>query len=259
MRLNETEQMQDAITLLDQDHEKVEELFERFESLDENSAEREEIIEMACMELTIHARLEEQIFYPALRKALGETELLDEAEVEHMTAKDLISQIRLMNSNDRLYAAKFMVLAEYVKHHVEEERNEIFPEAKRSGLDLEAMGQELAQRKEQLRQEMEELPDENMAMSEVVESVLAQAPPEDSADEMEVQADVAMEVQTSMEDDVRDAVKGRRSRASSSGSRKSSGAKKQQQRPKKSTRAKRSSSSSSPKRSSSSSPRKRSR
>ena len=144
-----------AIDLLDEDHKKVEALFKEFESLErDDTDEAERIVTTACAELTVHAEIEEQIFYPALRAATGEEEeaedMLDEAEVEHAGAKELIAQLQEMDPDDRLYCAKFTVLSEYIKHHVKEERNEIFPKAKKSGLDLDAIGAELQALKDEL-------------------------------------------------------------------------------------------------------------
>jgi hemerythrin superfamily protein len=98
--------------------------------------------------LTVHAEAEEEIFYPAAREAIEEQDLLDEAEVEHASAKDLIAQIEAMDSSDPLYDAKVTVLGEYIDHHVEEEEKEMFPKVKKAKLDLEALGEEILQFKE---------------------------------------------------------------------------------------------------------------
>jgi hemerythrin superfamily protein len=105
--------------------------------------------------LTVHATAEEELFYPAARDALGEEEdLIDEADVEHATAKELIAQIQGSSPDDPHYDAKVKVLGEYIDHHVKEEEGEIFPKVKKGGLDTAALGAEIAQRKEELMSEM---------------------------------------------------------------------------------------------------------
>jgi len=134
----------DAIGLLDQDHREVEAFFERFEQTDDE-AEKQELVRKICLALTIHAEIEESIFYPATRKATMEDNLLDEAVVEHQAAKDLIAEILEMETGDRLFDAKVKVLGEYIRHHVTEEREQLFPKVRESGiLDLYALGAELA-------------------------------------------------------------------------------------------------------------------
>ena len=104
----------------------------------------------------MHAQIEEEIFYPALREALKETDLIDEAAVEHQTAKDLIAQIQAAGEPDEMFDAKVKVLGEYIDHHVKEERGEIFPKARAARkLDLMAMREELETRKEELMSEMD--------------------------------------------------------------------------------------------------------
>lgn len=152
--------MLDAIDLLTEDHRKVDELFEEYEaSKDEaDDGAKEERVAEICLELTIHASVEEEIFYPAAREALeaeDDAETLDEAEVEHQTIKDLVEQLQTMTAGEELYDAKVKVLAEYVKHHVQEEEGELFPALRGSAADLEALGAELAQRKEELRSELQ--------------------------------------------------------------------------------------------------------
>ena len=107
------------------------------------------------MELTVHAQIEEEIFYPALREAIKETDLLDEAEVEHASAKDLIAQIEEAADVDDMFDAKVIVLGEYIDHHVKEERNEMFVKARAArGLDLVALREQLEIRKEELMSEL---------------------------------------------------------------------------------------------------------
>ncbi len=145
----------DAIALLTEDHRKVQKLFKEFESLGESDAGRRgQIVERACAELTVHSTIEEDVFYPAVREATDAADLLDEAEVEHATAKELIAQLQGMKPGDELYEAKFTVLGEYVNHHIKEEQREIFPLAKKTGMDMKALGEELMERKRQCEREL---------------------------------------------------------------------------------------------------------
>jgi hemerythrin superfamily protein len=141
-----------AIELLTADHEKVNTIFERFEKIKSKASEedKQDLVKQACNELTVHAQIEEEIFYPALRGAPDAEDLLDEAKVEHASIKRLVAELEFMNPGDELYDAKFTVLGEYVRHHVEEEQNQIFPKAKKSGVDLTQLGQELSDRKQEL-------------------------------------------------------------------------------------------------------------
>lgn len=150
-----TRRAKDAIALLMEDHKKVQKLFKDFEKLGEEDKDRKsEIVSQACAELTIHSTIEEEVFYPAMREALEEQELLDEAEVEHSTAKELISQLQSMKPGDDLFDAKFTVLGEYVNHHIKEEQQQIFPKAKKTEVDLKALGEELMARKQECQREM---------------------------------------------------------------------------------------------------------
>jgi hemerythrin-like domain-containing protein len=144
-----------AIEMLREDHEKVQQMFEEFEDL-KDSEEKGDLVELACMELTIHAQLEEEIFYPAVRDALDDEDLIDEAEVEHESAKALIAQLQEMGPDDDKFDAKFKVLGEYVNHHIDEEQDELFPKVEESDVDLEALGEQMAQRKAELTGEQEE-------------------------------------------------------------------------------------------------------
>ena len=146
----------DACTLLDADHKAVKKMFKEYEELMSSKAKsaaqkKRDLAREICQELTVHATIEEEIFYPALRASLKQTDLLAEAEVEHASAKDLIAQIEAMDTVDEMFDAKVKVLGEYIDHHVKEERNEMFPKARAArGLDLVAMRQELQARKEAL-------------------------------------------------------------------------------------------------------------
>jgi hypothetical protein len=149
----------DAISLLTNDHKEVKELFKTYDKLVDDEADDEEKAMLAvqiCTMLTVHATIEEEIFYPAARDALPDDEdLLDEAEVEHASAKELIAQIVAMEPGEALYDAKVKVLGEYINHHVKEEQEEMFPKLKKVGLDLAALGDELSERKEELMTEMD--------------------------------------------------------------------------------------------------------
>lgn len=147
----------DAVQLLVADHKEVKKLFKEYEKLVEAEAaddDKKALAEQICMLLTVHAQIEEEIFYPATRESIEEQDLLDEAEVEHASAKDLIAQIQGMEPSEELYDAKVIVLGEYVDHHVKEEESEMFPKVKKSDLDLDAIGEELSARKEELMLEM---------------------------------------------------------------------------------------------------------
>jgi hemerythrin superfamily protein len=140
--------LKDALGGLLDDHKKVTKLFAEFEKAKE-SAEKEEIARTVCEELTLHATLEEELFYPAVRDIDPEkfSDLLDEAVVEHATAKDLIAQISEMGPDDELFDAKVTVLGEYVKHHIKEEEDELFPKLVEEKCDLRPLAEEMAARR----------------------------------------------------------------------------------------------------------------
>lgn len=146
----------DAVALLAEDHKTVDKIFKEFETLkkkDGNDAKKAELVRTACAALTVHAQIEEDVFYPALYEAIDAEDTLDEAEVEHATIKSLISQLEEMEPGAELYDATVTVLAEYVRHHVKEEEGEIFPKAKKSDLDLDALGERLLERRRALEGE----------------------------------------------------------------------------------------------------------
>jgi hemerythrin superfamily protein len=152
---------QDAVQLLTADHREVKALFKQYQKLadgDAEASERPALAETICDMLTVHATIDEEIFYPAAREALDEDgdDLLDEAEVEHASAKDLIAQIKDMGPDDDLYDAKIKVLGEYIDHHVQEEESEMFPKTKKSDMDLVELGAELHTRKSELTAEIGE-------------------------------------------------------------------------------------------------------
>ena len=142
-----------AIAILKADHKKVKGLFEEFNRLcdaDGTSEEKGEVAAQICRELTIHSQTEEDIFYPALRDAGVEESVMNEADVEHAGAKDLIAQISAMQPDEPLYDAKVTVLGEYIDHHVKEEEGEMFPKARTAGVDMDALGGEIEVHKSEL-------------------------------------------------------------------------------------------------------------
>jgi hemerythrin superfamily protein len=152
-----------AIDMLLQDHKRVQKLFKDFEKVDRADEEAvRELVETACLELQIHSMLEEEIFYPALRAhAEGELEdFLNEAEVEHEAADDLIAKLHELEADDPMYCAYFGVLAKFVRHHVKEEEHELFPRVAKMKLDLKQLGEDMRLRREELFAEMERADDE---------------------------------------------------------------------------------------------------
>jgi hemerythrin superfamily protein len=150
----------DAIDLLKQDHRRVESLFKEFEKLHESDEHEaaDVIVETVCGELQIHDKLETEIFYPAVHQQANEEEeeeLLDEAEVEHTTVRDLIQKIADMGPGAEKRHAHFTVLMEYVKHHVKEEEKEMFPKVKKLGIDLKELATRMQERKSELMSETE--------------------------------------------------------------------------------------------------------
>ena len=146
----------DAITVLTNDHANVRKLFKQYESEKASSRveEKTALAAVICAALTAHATAEEEIFYPALREALDDEELVNEAEVEHASAKDLIAQIADSDADDPMFDARVKVLSEYVEHHVKEEEGEMFPKARKSKLDLDALGAEVDLRREEVLAEI---------------------------------------------------------------------------------------------------------
>ncbi len=144
---------QDAITLLTAQHREVHAMFEKFENMtDRAKVSKKKLADEICQALIMHTTIEEEILYPAVREATEETEdMVDEAVVEHASAKDLIAQIQEMDPGDDLYDAKVKVLGELVDHHVEEEEKEMFPKMKELKLDLKALGEEMAARAAELQ------------------------------------------------------------------------------------------------------------
>ena len=141
-----------AVDLLKEDHAKVKKAFKEFESMDRADTETcRQLIATVCEDLKVHTTLEEEIFYPAVRAAIEDEDIMNEAAVEHETAKMLIEQLENSSPEDPNYFATFTVLGEYVMHHVKEEEGEIVPQAKKSpDLDLETLGEQMKTRKEEL-------------------------------------------------------------------------------------------------------------
>jgi len=147
---------QDALQLLTADHDAVKALFDEFEDLveqEDGDEQKAALVQRICNELTVHARLEEEIFYPAVREAIDDDALMDEADVEHATAKDLVAQLEGMSPGDDLYDAKVTVLGEEVDHHVKEEEGAMFRKAKRAKVDTVRLGEEMQARKAELMPE----------------------------------------------------------------------------------------------------------
>ncbi|MDR3427170.1 hemerythrin domain-containing protein [Silvimonas sp.] len=143
-----------ATALLMADHAKVKKLFKQFEKSKTKGtpAEKAQIVAQACLELRIHTRVEEEIFYPAVKAALGKDgDMIDEAVVEHASCKDLIAQLSVMKPGDELFDARFTVLSEFIEHHVEEEETELFPKVRKlKGLNLDELGEQMKELKQTL-------------------------------------------------------------------------------------------------------------
>ncbi len=144
-----TTRVGDALALMRSDHKQVSDLFSQFDKA-RSSARKKTLAQQICLELTVHAQIEEEIFYPAFRQATRDKSLVPEATVEHQTMKDLIAQIESAAPDAELFDARVTVLGEYVKHHVKEEQNEIFPKARKSSLPLKALGEQMLERKHAL-------------------------------------------------------------------------------------------------------------
>ena len=144
----------DAIALLEADHQTLKELFEQFETTKDRRS-KQPIIDKALKLLTVHAAIEEEIFYPAVRGAkIDEMKpLLDEALEEHHVAKFLIAELEGMGQDEERYDAKFQVLAESTRHHIKEEESEMFPMSKEGELDWERLAKRMKERQEQLREQ----------------------------------------------------------------------------------------------------------
>jgi hemerythrin superfamily protein len=146
-----------AIELLKEQHDKVKKAFKEFEKLDREDTEaQQQLVQSVCEDLKLHTTLEEELFYPAAREAIDDEDILNEAQIEHETAKMLIEQLENMGPEDPNFHATFTVLGEYVLHHVKEEEGEMFPQVKKTDLDLEDLGSRMRSRMEELMGEAAE-------------------------------------------------------------------------------------------------------
>ena len=139
----------DAIALLKADHKRVSALYAQYETT-RSASKKKAIVASICLELSVHAQVEEEIFYPAVKAALKDKELVPEATVEHASLKELIAQVKDKEPDGEMFDAKIQVMSEYTKHHVKEEQNEMFPKVKKTRLDLKELGQQMLQRKQEL-------------------------------------------------------------------------------------------------------------
>jgi hemerythrin superfamily protein len=159
-------QAPDAIDLLDADHLAVHALFQSYRELVRTRApalQRRALAEEICMELTIHAKLEEELFYPAVRDALHDDELVDEAEDQHGSQREFVAQILATSPEDELYDARVAVLSEYVERHVRQEREQVFNRALAARIDMQALARAITVRKEELRAVSEALREDTLA------------------------------------------------------------------------------------------------
>ena len=152
-RNNET----DAIALLTADHKTVKGLFKDFEDLtkqDDADEQKARLVQQICNELTVHAQVEEELFYPAVRDVIDDDDLMDEADIEHASAKDLIAQLEELEPGDDHYDARVTVLGEYIDHHVKEEEGAMFVKARKGDVNTAELGEQIAERKEELKAEL---------------------------------------------------------------------------------------------------------
>ena len=148
---------EDAIALLTADHKTVKALFKEFEDLTKQkgaSEQKARVVEQICNELTVHAQVEEELFYPAVRDAIDDDALMDKADIEHASAKEIIAQLESMEPEDDHYDARVTVLREYIDHHVKEEEGEIFAKARKADVDTLALGEQIADRKVELKSKL---------------------------------------------------------------------------------------------------------
>lgn len=148
-RARKTPAAKDAIAQLKADHAKVSGLFAEYGKA-RSTSRKKALVASICTELSVHAQIEEEIFYPEVKAALKDRMLVPEATVEHASVKDLIAQIEAVEPGGEMYDAKVKVLSEYVKHHVKEEQSEMFPKVKGTSLDLLELGARMAARKADL-------------------------------------------------------------------------------------------------------------
>jgi len=158
----------DAITLLKADHQRVTELFEQYEK-SRSTAKKQKLVTAICEELSVHALVEEEIFYPAVKAALKDKELIPEAIVEHATIKEFIAKLDGRSPDGEMFDAQVQVMGEYVKHHVKEEQTQIFPKARKSRLDMLELGRRMAEHKRQLAADPGSIPAEPAAVEKLPE------------------------------------------------------------------------------------------
>jgi hemerythrin superfamily protein len=143
---------QDATAMLRADHRKVSALFAEYEGA-RSVTKKKALVDQICSELKVHTQLEEETFYPAVQSALKkDKELVPEATVEHSSVKELIAQVEGKTPDGDMFDAKVKVMSEWVRHHVKEEQNEMFPKARKTRLDMNELGRQMAERKAQLLQ-----------------------------------------------------------------------------------------------------------
>lgn len=181
------------IAMLKADHKKVKKAFKDFEKMDpqEDAEDAEALVSQTLAEIEVHSALEEQIFYPAARTAVKEEDLIDEAEVEHMTAKVLIEQLKSMGAGEEKFAATFKVLGEYINHHVQEEEGEIFKQMTSSGVDWDSVLQEMQTQRAQLLEEKGLPPEDQDAETDTSKSTRSssrRSSSRDASDESRPQA-----------------------------------------------------------------------
>ena len=161
---------QEATALLKADHRRVSDLFEQYGKT-RSTAKKKSLVATICMELGIHAKAEEEIFYPAVKAALKDKELVPEATVEHASLKELMAQVEGKEPDGEMFDAKIKVLSEYTRHHVKEEETEMFPKARKTKLDMKALGAQIAARKEELKATWPASEDKPGLLSRVVEAM----------------------------------------------------------------------------------------
>ena len=158
----------DAIALLKADHKKVSELFDQYEK-SRSATKKQAIVATICRELSIHAMVEEELFYPAVKAALKDKELVPEAIVEHATLKEFIAKVDGKLPDGEMFDAHIQVMGEYVKHHVKEEQTEMFPKARKTKLDMVDLGQRILERKAELLADPDSIPKEPAAVARLRE------------------------------------------------------------------------------------------
>ena len=162
----------DAIALLKEDHQKVSAQLEQYEKT-RSPAKKQALVSTICLELSIHAIVEEEIFYPAVKAALKDRELVPEAIVEHATLKEFIAKVDGKLPDGEMFDAQIQVMSEYVKHHVKEEQTEMFPKARKTRLDMAELAQRILDRKEELKANPAGLPKDPAAVAKLAETTPA--------------------------------------------------------------------------------------